>query len=505
MLKITTLALAVIAGSAATALGAGSPAVPGPLPAPGVAAIAKDAKLCSATSANFRVWWGDTPGAAISLEGADRRCETLPPAAADALNVAELFRTRVTALGFPRLLGDAVPFYTRKTAVAKRLAKLKPAARARSLGAMSKSKRGPLLAGFSAAERRAVLKGIPGRLRNQLTRELQAALRGGPKVFVGGDRKLDIVLHASRKQLTTTDGAGQCRRYRLANGKPAFRAMSFVVFSPGPKATYRAPLAHELFRSVECRMLLPDSNAPLLREGAAEAMAAVAFPEGYAGSIQQIGTTTLAFGGAAQTIGFCSTFDPRSTEGRDPYRSWAPWAAIETAQPGTIRAILQSAVTTPLTTSAEVLAAIGDARWSGALARATKSVCGNLTSPTGKTTFPAAVRDRIAGSGSGTLASPVTPAALSLSPGGVRAVTTSWTPTSTSVTIHVRIAGVTPAKVLEGTVVTVGGVPLALTTDATDVLASVPAGSIPLAKGIVSIANPAMLTSAGVTVSVVEV
>jgi hypothetical protein len=502
MIRVPALALLMTFGVAATALAAGRPAVPGPLPPPGVTAIQQAGKLCVADSAHFRVWWGDTPGRRFALEGADGRCETLPPVATETIQTAETFRTRAAQFGFPQLLGDGNPLYPRKVARARQLIRQKPAIRAAVLRAMSKAKRGPLLAGFSAAERRAVLQGLPGALRAEFKRDIAAALRGGPKVFVGGDRRLDIVLHASLEVLATTDGSSLCRHYRLANGKPSFRAASVLAFLPGPKAN-RGPLGRALFEAIECRMGLPRTNAALLREGVAEAMAAIVDPIGYAGFVRQLGPAQTPFGGAARAVGFCKRFDPYSLTVEDPQRSWAAWTALENAQPGIIRRTLTGTLRAPLTTPAAVLNQIGDASWSAALATGTQAVCGGLRSPFGQA-FPAAIRGLITSVGTSATVSPTAPTTVEIPPGGVRTISATWgtAPAPTSVTLRASSPAFTGAALAAGAAASADD-QLGVTSDATAVNAAVPAGSIARGAATITIANPSMRLPTSVNVQLV--
>ncbi|MFN8123107.1 MAG: hypothetical protein U0237_11840 [Thermoleophilia bacterium] len=56
---------------------------------------------CRLDTATFRIWWGDTPGAAGAVSGADGSCRTVPPVVTATAGVAERARGAASGLGFP--------------------------------------------------------------------------------------------------------------------------------------------------------------------------------------------------------------------------------------------------------------------------------------------------------------------------------------------------------------------------------------------------------------------
>ncbi len=465
----------------------------------GAALIAAAGPVCIADSANFRVWWSDTPGSPIALAGADGSCATVPVAAAETLAVAQIHRGQSIGLTYPALVGDAPPRFAAQTAAFRQLRRLAPAVRAATLRRLTPLRRGRLFAGLTKPQRRIVLAGLPAALVRRINQERIRAEKGRPADFIGGDRRLDIALHATRDHLGSADGVMGCRSFALSGGRAQFASVNGVVLTIEPAAN-RTTLAHELFHAVQCIMGVTGQASLLLKEGTAEWHAAVLEPVMFAGAVTPTPGGAAASGGASRAISFCNDFNPARTQTLDPYTSWPVWMALELAQPGTIAGLLRSAAATPLTTPQAVVTAVGDPRWSAALATAVREVCGNLRSPNGQTAFPAGIRDFFATAAP--TASPGTPAVVTVPAGGTASVRAAWSGAATSVTVRVTVAGAAPSTVAQGIAATVGGASVTVGADATSAFISVPPGSIAAGGGPLTIANPLSLSDSSATVDV---
>ena len=465
-------------------------------PPDGAAALKAGGLLCVADSASFRAWWLDTPGASGAVLGADGRCDTVPPVAADTLVVAEEVRVRSIAAGFAPLIGDPAPILPRNAVLARRLRLQEPAIRARTLTNMRVATRGRLLAGFGVAQRRAVLRGLKRALVARLNREWRAAVSGRPQDFAGGTRGLDIVLDASgvTKMVSTFQpGLTPCR-FTLRAGRHRFASASATILAPDAIAP-RATLAHELFHGVQCNANV-SGTATLLGEGTAEWHAALAEPTDFAGAAIDEPGGQRVVGGAARAISFCNDFDPARIAGLDAYASWPVWMALELGAPGTIRGVMKSALTAPPATPQAVMALLGPDRWSAAVATAAREVCGNLRSPSGATIFPQAIEGYF-----GALrpsATPGPPSQLTLAAGGVASIVATWSP-STMVTLRVS-----PPALADRLFVRSGGALLSVTADSSAAVVSVPAGLVPQGGASLTLANPSAVSPTTATVEVLS-
>ena len=171
---ITLLALTWATG----AFGAtGKPAVAADNPPREIKPIRDAGLVCRADTPNFRAWWGDSPGGAGALAGADGNCSTVPSIVSDTLQAAEALRLASNAAGFPAIVGDRPLAFRRDGAWYRRTIRQKPRNRAIALGRISPASRGPLLAGLLPNERARIYRGLTSRLVKGLTRDAARARR----------------------------------------------------------------------------------------------------------------------------------------------------------------------------------------------------------------------------------------------------------------------------------------------------------------------------------------
>lgn len=493
----------------ATATGAfaatGRPVAASDNPPSAMAPIRTAGLMCRADSVNFRAWWGDTPGAAGALPAADASCATVPPVVGATLQAAESIRLASQAAGFPQLVGDRPLVFARSGGWYLNLVRTRPAARAAFLGRTPSATRGRLLAGLRPTERKRVYRGLPSPLVTRLKRDVARAPLGRPRDFVGGDRRLDLMFDgtgATGWVNTSVAGRAPCTQ-AVIPGRRAFISGSAILFAPDT-TVQRAVLAHELFHTVQCILGVPGGTVGLLGEGTAEWQSGAIEPIDFAGAEIVAGNGHTIIGGAARAISFCNNFDPNNTTGLDGYQSFGVWAALELTAPGTILGVLTAGAATPFTTTQGVLAYLGDARWSDALAVATREICGNLRTPSGQTVFPAGIRAFFGADPGAPLAQPTVPAAMTLAPGGVRSIPITWASSSaTSVTVQVAAVGIDPSTLSARTYVHVAGALAPVgTEDATGAAAVLTTAQVAARGGAVTVANPSSATPVSITVTV---
>ncbi|WP_217912759.1 hypothetical protein [Miltoncostaea marina] len=446
---------ALLAAAPASSLGAGGVPVPASFPAPdGAGALGP---LCRADTPAFRLWWSDHPGAPGAVEGADGSCATQPPVVAGLAGAAEAHRATARALGFPAMAGDAAPSIPARPALTRTLLRTGPARRARILAASARAARGGYLASLRPAQRARVLRGVPRRLRARLLADMRRVQRGRPADFVGGDRRVDVVVDgtgATGLVQPGQPGASPCRT--TGEGRARFHAAWAVVLAQ-PGRDPRAVLAHELFHVAQCNLGVGFDAPMLAREGTAEWFASVAEPAAFPGAVASGGGSSSIGGGNARVASFCNGFDPAGT-GTTPYASWAVWQALDPAAAPSaagVRAALlgfRTSTGTRLAGGAAV-ARVGPARWAEAVRVAAHATCGDLRSPSGTATFDPVVRDFL-----GALrppASEASAATLPVAPGGVSSATAAWGSGAAAATVLVSAAGV-PAETLAAHVVSGG-------------------------------------------------
>ena len=452
--------------------------------------------FCRADSKNVRVWWSDAIVATATgaLTGADGNCATLPPAAQGVLSAAEAHRVIATGRGFPAMIGDAAPRFARNRSAYNSLRRLGPSVRSRSLSRLAPAIRGRLLAGFTANERRVVLRGLSRVLRLRLTRDVTVAAAGRPKDYVGGDRRLDITLDRTGVTGEVGDlrkGVAPCR-YSVIAGKRRFVAASTVILAPDAGVP-RATLAHELFHAVQC--VLNASGGGLVQEGTAEWFGALAEPGDFAGQIDASGTIT---GGATRVISFCREFDPGRQTALDVYNSWAIWTALDLAAPGAVG----NAVRTGGSSAQAIMSGVGDVAWSAAVLLATRELCGNLRSPSGAPVFAPEIRDVFAAGRP--IASPGVPVAATALPGGTTTAVGDWptVPPPAQVVIRMTAPGIAPDVLASRLVAQVGATALAVTSDPTAALVTLPTPDIATGRALITFANPSIAAPVTVTTEV---
>lgn len=497
---VTAAVVGTLVTTGIAAAATGSPIGRNDRPPDEAAVLRNESALCRADSPNFRVWWSDAPTGAGALVGADGNCASLPPAAQGILDTAEATRTVVAARGFPPLVGDAPPRIPRSTQAFNQLRRLRPAQRARVLAGLRPELRARLLAGFSVNQRRVVLRGLSRSQRLRLTRDATRGGLGRPSDFVGGDRRLDLILDrtgVTGEVGTSRPGSARCSYFQLPTGR-RFAGSAIVLLTPDANVP-RGTLAHELFHAAQC--MLGASGDLVMMEGTAEWFGALAEPADFVGQV----TVTGASGGVTRAISFCREFNPnRPPPPLDVYDSWAVWTALEAGAPGTVAQVLRSAAASPLGSSQAVLAATGDAQWSAALLVAVREVCGNLRSPSGLTTFPPETRGFFVDptrpvARVGAPATAVTPA------GGTTTLVADWsaTPPTTQVVVRLTAAGLAPDALATRLVAQSGGVVLPVTSDPTGALVTLPAAQASALRALVTVASPTISAPLSVVAEVV--
>jgi hypothetical protein len=466
-------------------------------PPTGGTTLRAEGVFCRADSTNFRVWWSDStvPGAGGALAGSDGSCATLPPVAQGTLDAAEATRAAATSRGFPPLVGDAALVFPPNRAAFNTLRRLPAASRARTLSGIPVTARGRLLAGFTPAQRTTILRGLPRSLRARLNREIATTLAGRPKDFVGGDRRLDIVL--DRTGVTgmvggSLKGVAPCRT-SISGTTRRFVSTNAVVLAPDTDVP-RSTLAHELFHSVQC--VMGARGDLLMQEGTAEWFAALAEPTAFAGQVTSDGFGTTVTGGATRAISFCRDFDPSRTGTLDVYNSWPVWTALDLGSPGAVRTAILAAAKTPAT----VMASVGDAPWSASLLSAVTEVCGNLRSPAGQPIFASQIRDFFADGRP--VARPGVPVTATVWAGGVQSLVATWTTAPTQVVLRVSAPGVDPATLATRLVTQTGGVVVPVTSDPTGALITLVGPQAGVGAALVTVASPSIAGAISVTLEV---
>lgn len=466
---------------------------------PGAAALGP---LCTLDTPSFRMWWSDAVGAPGAVAGVDGRCATVPPVVATLATTAERDRARAVALGFPAMSGDAAPVMPRNTALARTLIRSTPRLRAAMLSLTPRTARGAFLAGLTDAMRSRVMAGLPQRLTAALAVDVRRALRGSATDFVGGDRRVDVVVDG--RGATGTVRSGQpgltsCRMRQVAGGPEHFAATWVTILADGPAPV--ASLAHELFHTVQCRMEAGSAIPTIVFEGTAEWFAATAEPEAFRGDVTVRGTQSTVSGGAARVAGFCSGFDPAGP-GMTAYASWGVWDALDRATGGRgVRDALSAyvRVTGPVRPARYAVDRVGSGRWATAVGEATRTLCGEMRSPTATVAFPATTRAFVAGTG--VPARLTEPATLTVPRGGVGAAGAMWDPTSPApVTVFVRSDALGGTALADHLVASTADRALEVRVVADTVAIDVPADALSMGCLTVTVADP--LPDAAVSVSV---
>ncbi|MFN8123106.1 MAG: hypothetical protein U0237_11835 [Thermoleophilia bacterium] len=402
------------------------------------------------------------------------------------------------------MTGDAAPPTVRQPELTRFLLRARPAERVVALNGLGARTRGQYLAGLPAATRTRVLAGITGGVRRRFATDLRLAVAGRPSDFVGGDRRVDIVLDASGVTGSVSAGTpGRTSCAEIPTGRRlqrvTFRSAELVVLAPADAAP-AAALAHELFHVVQCNTSTSTGAPDLLAEGTAEWFAARAEPQDFAGTLtSDAGGQTLS-GGATRVARFCSRFDPQGT-GLEPYVSWGVWQALDggRARPARVLAALRRVTgLRNAPTAAAVIRAAGTARWTAALQEAARSLCGGLRSPFGDVLFAPGVRDFF-GLGSPVAAAGV-PQTVTVPQWGVASVRAEWPAGDAQVTIRVSSPGVDPAALAAALVVPSSAGPLAATVR--DGGAVIDVGGAAVADGAVTVVIPNPLTAGTAAVSV---
>ncbi|MFN8111221.1 MAG: hypothetical protein U0Y82_15480 [Thermoleophilia bacterium] len=299
LLSMASQAPAALTGGAAPA-GARPPEVAGPM-----------SGLCTADTAAFRIWWTETPGAPGALPtGGDGVCATVPPQVQDVAATAAAARASAVAMGFPGRWWATRTRCPAQPVTILRLLRTGPAARA---GAAPHEPAGArrYLAGVPARTRRRVMAGLPRALTRRLARDVRAAVRGVPSDFMGGNRRVDVVLDGSRGSGWLQGQLVGYTRCHRDNGR--FVNAQTVVLASDPTVN-RAVLAHELFHVVQCD-LTGLVQAKLLLEGTADWFAALTQPQAFspAPAPSSTGGQSVVFG-TSRTAEFCSRFLPVGAE-----------------------------------------------------------------------------------------------------------------------------------------------------------------------------------------------
>ncbi len=409
--------------------------------------------LCRSDTPSFRFWWSDTPGAPGAVAGADGTCATLPPVILDLAVAAEAYRARAIGLGYPAVIGDSPPQFLKNPGLVRTLLRLQPSSRSRALGSIAKKARGSFLARLTAKQRAKVLKGLPRTARGRLLADMRRAQKGSASDYVGGDRRVDVVIDstgASGKVTATQTGLSPCRTF--SRPRRTFVASWAVVLAPVDQPSPRAVLAHEIFHVAQCKLGVGPGTPLVLREGTAEWFAALAEPGGFPGPVGASSITN----GNARAATFCNGFDPGGT-GTAPYAAWPVWEALDPGNPapGLVRQLLVkgfpggAAIAPP--TSA-VIAAVTGPRWIEALRVAAREVCGNQRSPSGLINLAPELRSYL-GSGA-PQATPTAPADDTIAEGGITTLPAVWGSTAwSSVSIRITSAQAPAEAILPGVVV----------------------------------------------------
>lgn len=459
--------------------------------------------LCRQDSANFRAWWSEAAGAPGAIAGEDGSCVTPPQTVRRLLAAAEAARRQAIALGFPAAIGDAPPPVLRDARFTRRLLRDTPATRVAALAALQSTDRGRYLAGLTARQRTALLRGLPSATRRALLREYRRAITGRPGDFVGGDRRIDLVLDAS-----ATGVSGQVSQYRPGSTTCRSRrdgtrqrfVASWMTLLVGDNPAYsRSTLAHELMHVVQCVMELQIGTPSLVKEGTAEWFSAQADPLAFPGSPTPDGGVNA---GNARTVSFCNRFNPLE-DGLQPYASWAVWDALSAAEgPGRVRAALNAYRRPMAGTGEAAIAVVGQARWAAAVRDAARALCINRRSPDGRIGFAAQVRDFLGALGE--RATPGVPVTVVVPAGGVVSVAALWPAQATgAVAVRILAPGLAPATLAAHVGGSLAGSPLAGVAGQSEAWLPIPASAIGEGFLPVTIVNPSASMPLTATVAVI--
>lgn len=454
--------------------------------------------LCRADAANTRVWWSDRPGAPGALADGDGNCATLPKAVTETLASAEVARRRAVALGFPAPRGDAPPPVARNPSLTRQLLRSSARVRAAVLADLGAQLRGRYLAGLTTAQRARITRGLPAATRGRMAREVRAAQLGRPSDFVGGDRRLDVILDgrgATGMVAPGQPGRAVCRTQGAGTDR-TFHS-SWIVVLATADSSVRPVVAHEIFHSVQCQMGLASAAPDLLIEGSADWFAARIEPSTYAGAVTESGTEISVTGGNSRVATFCTHFDPHSTAGVGPYTSWAVWQALDAGPRSTVVAPLLRRFAAHGVGPGQVIAQVG-ARWGDALQQASQAVCGAGVSPDGQVSFAPQVREFIG------LTTPAVQVgdvgAIDVPAGGVASGRADWRLTEPeAVTLHLTADGLDAATLAGRLTVTTSSGRHAPTVRDGVAVVDVPAAD---GRATVTVTNPSTATPLSVRMAV---
>ena len=497
LMATTALALGIAASASAQT---GRPATPGAQPPEMTRQMAQTGRLCRVDTSGLSMWWSEAPGGRHTVHGADGNCRTVPAVVRESATTLLRTQAMLRAMGYPVVRGDAAPRFHPQPAAFRRLQRMGPEVRARTMSAIPRETRGRMLASFTVPQRRAVSRGLPHRLRALMAQDLRLAQAGRPRDFIGASRRLDVVLTADSAAMPDSEGYADCRGDLSRRGADRFVGTSMVVLTDG-SAPSVSTLAHEFFHAVQCNLGM-GKNALLAMEGTADWASARLQPAAFAGPV--IATADgrrWISGGSVQAMGFCQNFDPTATASDDPYLSFAVWAALEADTPGLIRRTLTAAATRPLTTPTAVMDQIGDARWSRALATATSAVCGELRVPGSPTRLPAEARGFIGGGGPA--AGPGGAVSISVPAGGVRSAGLNWSQNQAAPTFLIASPQMTPAALAGQLVANTRTAPLVVTPTADGVLVVIPPERVSDGSGSVTVASPSIGAPFAVTITMI--
>lgn len=457
--------------------------------------------LCRADTPRFRFWWTERAVRSTPIDGSDGTCRTVPPLVADLISAAEPVRRRAVSAGFAPILGDAPPVTLRDPGFTRQLLRVPAAVRVRALRTQRLDLLRPYLAGLTPRQFVGITRGMSAAARRVFLRQRIRGQRGGPRDFVGGDRRVDIVLDADGA--TGAVRAGQpglavCRT-RGDGGRRSFVASWLYLYAEPEDTSLRATMAHEIFHVVQCITNTRGDAPQLLKEGTAEWFSVLSEPASFPGAVGVDGAINA---GNARAASFCNAFDPRNLQGLDVYAAWAVWEALD---PATRRADLVPRLLRVYRRATGdgdgVIRRVGEARWSQALLTAARSVCGTLRSPSGRVTFAPQVRGFL---GSQTPAAEAgRPATVTVPPGGLVTVGAVWGrrpvgSASVSVTAPAVPADVMAQQIVVSTALT----PLTPAVRDGGAAVDIPAESLGEAYVPVTIANPSASAPVQVTVQV---
>ncbi|MEQ9337414.1 MAG: hypothetical protein RJQ03_09515, partial [Miltoncostaeaceae bacterium] len=446
-------------------------------------------------------WWTERSGRSVAIEGSDGNCRTVPPVVADLMSAAEPVRRRAVSAGFAPIVGDGPPATLRDVAFTRQLLRVPASVRVQALRQQRTDLRRAYLAGLNVRQFAVMTRGMSGAARRVFGRERTLGLRGRPRDFVGGDRRVDVVLDvagATGYVRTGQTGLAVCRT-RGDGGRRSFVASwLYLLMQPGDTSV-RATLAHEAFHVVQCVMNTRGDAPQLLREGSAEWFSVLSEPASFPGAVGLDGAITA---GNARAASFCNEFDPRNLAGLDVYSAWAVWEALD---PATRRASLVPRLLRVYRRATGdgdgVIRRVGEARWSQALLTAARTVCGTLTSPSGRVTFAPQVRGFL---GSRNQPAEVgRPATITLPPGGLVTVGAVWGQRAVgAASVSVGSPAVAPDVLAQQIVVSTALTPLTPGVRDGQAAVDIPAESLNEGYVPVTIANPSASSPVQVTVQV---